>query len=240
MKGDSMSSAPATGGRPRLNLAYGSWDLIWSHTHRTLLVNLGVAVTNLPLLVALSLCHQPWRHPAPFTLLLFAVGPSLAGAFGYLRRADEDERAPAIDFCHAYARLFRRALLLWSPFALLAVAAAADAAAVFSSALGPVLVPPSAVIVLVAVSAGVVAMAHLAAGDQPVTPRAFLAAPYVVVRRWPLGLLNLGLLAVTAGIVNQAPLLGLAVVPGCALFVIWRNSCSMLTATHPKPEADPA
>ena len=93
MKGDSMSSAPATGGRPRLNLAYGSWDLIWSHTHRTLLVNLGVAVTNLPLLVALSLCHQPWRHPAPFTLLLFAVGPSLAGAFGYLRRADEDERA---------------------------------------------------------------------------------------------------------------------------------------------------
>ena len=89
-------------------------------------------------------------------------------------------------------------------------------------------------------SAGVVAMAHLAAGDQPVTPRAFLAAPYVVVRRWPLGLLNLGLLAVTAGIVNQAPLLGLAVVPGCALFVIWRNSCSMLTATHPKPEADPA
>ncbi|MFD0514227.1 hypothetical protein ACFQ0Q_35790 [Streptomyces aureus] len=47
----------------RFNVAYGSWELIWSHVHRVLVVNLGVAAANLPLLVALQLSHTPGATP---------------------------------------------------------------------------------------------------------------------------------------------------------------------------------
>ncbi|MFJ2217236.1 hypothetical protein ACIQVO_00800 [Streptomyces sp. NPDC101062] len=228
-----MSGAPVTGRRPRLNVGYGSWDLIWSFVHRVLVVNLGLAVANLPLLVALYVAHQPWRYPVFFGLLSLGIGPSLAAVFGYLRRADDDERAPVAELLRAYRRLSGRALLLWTPCVLLIAMATTDVFVLRDSAWGLALVPLLVVAVLVTGSSGVVAMACLAY-DAPHTRRhPLLAAPYALIRRWPLGLMNLGLLAVTLVIVNQAPLLGLAVVPGCVLSVVWRNSCAMIESAGP-------
>ncbi|MEU5024452.1 YesL family protein [Streptomyces milbemycinicus] len=223
----STSSTPASGRRLRLNVGHDSWDLIWSHVHRVLVVNLGMAVTNLPLLLALAAEHQPWRYPVFFGLLSLGAGPSLAAVFAYLRRTADDERAPVADLFRGYRRLFTRALLGWTPFVLLIAVAATDLAALWGSALGSALAPLLSVVILLALSSGVVAMAGLAE-DPAVTRRTLLAACYASVRRWPLALLNLGLLGVSLALVNQAPLLGLAVVPGCALFVVWRDCGAML------------
>jgi hypothetical protein len=237
-----MSSMPNAGRRPRLNVGYGSWDLIWSHVHRVLVVNLGLAAANLPLFAALQATQQPWRHPFVFLLLSMSIGPSLAAAFAYLGRAVEDERAPVADYFRAYRRLFRRAMALWAPFALLAGTAAADAVLLRNTAVGLALVPALAVLALVAGNAGVVAMAHLA-GDDSVRAgwRSALAALYALVRRWGLALMNLALLAVAVVLVNQGPLMGLAVLPGCVLFVVWRNAGAMLATALPasgEPEAE--
>ncbi|MFJ2115784.1 hypothetical protein ACIOEX_28510 [Streptomyces sp. NPDC087850] len=223
-----MSGAPGTDRRLRLNVGYGSWDLIWSFVHRVLVINLGLAAANLPLLAALQLVHQPWRYPVFFGLLSLGVGPSLAAAFGYLRRADDDERPPAAELPRAYRRLFGPALLLWTPCVLLIAMAATDVFVLRDSAPGLALVPLLVVVILVTGSSAVVAMAGLAYDTSRPRRRVLLTAPYALLRRWPLGLMNLGLLAVTLAIVNQAPLLGLAVVPGCVLSVVWRNACAMI------------
>ncbi len=227
-----MSEAPgyAPAGRRgvRLNVAFGSWELIWSHVHRVLVVNLGLTVTSAPLLVALVLCHQPWRYPAVFGLLCLGIGPSVAGAFGYLRHADADEQAPVRAFARVYRQHFRRALLLWTPCVLLALVAVTDVLVLRAAALGPALEPLCAVVAIGTSGTAVVALAGLASGDSRTTRHILLAAAYAVVRRWPLGLMNLVLLAVTLAAVNQAPLLGLAVLPGCVLFVVWRNCRAML------------
>lgn len=66
-----------------------------------------------------------------------------------------------------------------------------------------------------------------------------LLAPYAVVRHGVLALMNLALGTVALVLVNQAPLLGLAVLPGCVLFVVWRN-CRVMGAFHGRDaEADP-
>ncbi|MEV6793508.1 hypothetical protein AB0M87_16210 [Streptomyces sp. NPDC051320] len=229
-----MSGMPNAGRRPRLNVAYGSWDLIWSHVHRVLVVNLGLAAANLPLLVALQATHQPWGHPIAFLLLSLGIGPSLAAAFGYLGRAENDERAPTADYFRAYRRLFARAVAMWAPFALLAGTAAADAVLLRETAPVLALVPALVVIALLAGNSGVVAMVHVATDDSVrVGGRSCLAALYTVTRRWMLGLMNLGLLAVAVLLVNQDPLLGLAVLPGCVLFVVRRNAGAMLAAALP-------
>ncbi|MFD8687454.1 hypothetical protein [Streptomyces sp. NPDC059651] len=229
-----------TSRRPRLNVAYGSWELIWAHVHRVLVVNLGIAVTNLPLLAALQATHQPWRHPVFFGLLLLALpGPSLAAAFAYLGATTGDEQAPVRLFAQAYRRLFRRALLVSAPFGLLAIAAVADAVTLRTSATGAAVVPLAAVVALVAVAAWPVALAQVAGGGST-GRRLFLLAPYAVIRHGLLTLMNLSLGAVALLLVNQAPLLGLAVLPGCVLFVWWRNCRVMAVLSDPVAPHAPA
>ncbi|WP_338702309.1 hypothetical protein V2W30_33385 [Streptomyces sp. Q6] len=229
-----MATTAGPARRARLNVAYGSWELIWSHVHRVLVVNLGIAVTNLPLLLALHVSHQPWRHPVFFGVLLLVLpGPSLAAAFAYMGATVGsvggvgDEQAPVRLFVRVYRRLFRRAVLVSAPFALLVVAAVADAVTLRTSALGAAVVPMALVVALVALAAWPVALAHLAGGGT-VGRRLFLLAPYAALRHPLLTLMNLALAAVALLLVNQAPLLGLAVVPGCVLFVVGRN-CQVMS-----------
>jgi hypothetical protein len=221
----SASSAAGGGRRLRLNVSYGSWELLWSHVHLVLVVNAGIAAGCLPLLAGLAATHQPWRHPLPFTVLWLCVGPALAGAFGYLERAaDDDGSARAIGLPRAYRRLFRRAAALWTPYALLAAVCGTDAVLLRHTAAGLAVCPALALVAVLAALSGVHAMALAASGEAPpLSPALYLAAPYGVLRRWPLALLNLALLLAAAALVARSPLLGLATLPGCALYAVWRN-----------------
>ncbi|MEU0117554.1 hypothetical protein ABZ137_28660 [Streptomyces bobili] len=225
--------------RPRLNVAYGSWELIWAHVHRVLVVNLGIAVTHLPLLLALQVSHQPWRHPVFFGLLLLMLpGPSLAAAFAYLGATTGDEQAPVRLFFRAYRQLFRRAVLVSAPFVLLVIAAVADVVTMRTAVLGTAVAPVAVVVALVAASAWPVALAHVAGGGA-VERQLFLLAPYAVVRHGVLALMNMALGTVALFLVNQAPLLGLAVLPGCVLFVVWRNCRVMVVFRGRDAVAEP-
>ncbi|MEU1472923.1 hypothetical protein ABZ434_32515 [Streptomyces sp. NPDC005761] len=225
--------------RSRLNVTHDSWELIWAHVHRVLVVNLGIAVSNLPLLVALQVTHQPWRHPVFFGVLLLTLpGPSLAAAFVCLGATTGDEQASVRLFVRAYRQVFRRAVLVSAPFVLLVIAAAVDVVTLRTRALGAAVVPMTLVVVLVAAAAWPVALAHVAGGGS-VGRRIFLMAPYAVVRHGRLALMNLVLGFVVLLLVNQAPLLGLAVLPGCALFVVWRNCRVMVALGDPVAADDP-
>ncbi|MGW1183947.1 hypothetical protein ACWD7Y_24890 [Streptomyces drozdowiczii] len=225
-----MSDAHAPRARLRLNVAHSSWELIWSHVHRVLVVNLGVAAANLPLLAALQAWHEPWRYPLLFgPLLLLLPGPSLAAAFAYFDAAGPDGTAPVRLYARAYRRLFRRAVRVSAPLLLVATAAVAEVAVLGSTPAGAVLVPTAAVVGAVAALAWVVALAA-EARERTTGWLIHLLAPYLVVRHAPMSLFHLVLLGGGLLLVNQAPLAGLAVVPGCVLFVVWHHCRS-----HPLP-----
>ncbi|WP_051731564.1 YesL family protein [Kitasatospora phosalacinea] len=217
----------------RLNTSHSSWTALWDHVHRVLVVNAGLALTNLPLLLALQIERRPWQHPVLFTVLVAAAGPSLTAAFGYLRLADDEDRPRMREFFRAYRRLARRGLALWTPLVVLAAVCTADAVFLrHRSGLAPALLPLHAVLVLVAAGTGLTATAFAADPSDRRARTTLLAAAYGLLLRPAPAAVNLLLAAVCLVVVSQVPLYGLAVAPGCALFVIWRNSRPMEAAVH--------
>ena len=200
----------------RVNLSATSWDLVWSTAQRVLVVNAGLALTNLPLLGALALVAQPWRYPVFFGVLALSLGPSVAAAFGCL---DDDG-----GFVRAYRMMFWRALGRWALVVALVAVLVTDIA-VAPAVLVPLLVVTAALVL----SAGVLLLALL-----PLRPELRLwpgvrLAVYASVRRGWLGGLSLVVLLAALAVVNQAPLLGLSTVPGFALIVVWANSRAALS-----------
>jgi len=206
----------------RLNLRNSSWDLIWSYVHRILMVNAGVVLANLPLLAALAVVERPWDYPVFFALLSLTVGPSVAGIFAYLEQ--EDDRAGFRELVRGYRRSFRRAMVLWSLSVATIAVVAADIVVLHDSSVGALLVPALAMVALVVLCSAATALAGLVHRLDVRLRDLVVSALYLSVRRWWITLANAALLVVAVAIVNQAPVLGLATVPGCVLFVVWNNS----------------
>jgi len=200
----------------RLTAPADIWELIWSWVGKVLVLNLGLAVTNLPLLLALSIVDRPWRYPVFFAVLCLGLGPSLAAAFAHLHGAS---------FVRAYRRHFGRAALRGSVVVGGAGVLVADVVALHDADPGALLVPMLVVLAVLLLAAGTLWLAMLPLEH----PGGVRAALWTALRRWPLSLLSLAVLAAAVVAVNQAPVLGLATVPGCALFVVWHNSRAALT-----------
>ncbi|WP_327003249.1 hypothetical protein OHA72_50615 [Dactylosporangium sp. NBC_01737] len=201
----------------RLTAPADTWELIWTWVGRVLVVNLGLAVTNLPLLLALSIVDRPWRYPLFFGVLCLGLGPSVAAAFAHLH---------GDSFVRAYRRHFGRAALRWSVVVGGVGVVAVDVVALHDADPGALLVPMLVVLAVLLLAAGTLWLAMLPLEHGGGVREALWTA----LRRWPLSLLSLTVLVAAAAAVNQAPVLGLATVPGCALFVVWHNSRAAVTA----------
>ncbi|EEP69741.1 hypothetical protein MCAG_00068 [Micromonospora sp. ATCC 39149] len=235
-------TAPTTPHRTlsaRVNVSADTWTTVWSFVHRVLVVNLGLAVTNLPLLVALAVVAQPWRYPVFFGLLAIIVGPSLAAAFGYLARAATPaDQPPVREFVRAYRQFFVPALARWTATVALLAILTTDLVVLHDSRYGALLVPLLAVMAVLVLAASLQALALAVLAPRLGFGPAVRIAAYTAVRRAPLSLFSLVLLLVAALSVNQAPLLGLATVPGCALVAVWANSRAALAHLLPDDEPD--
>lgn len=217
-----------TGGlNGRLNVSAGSWEMLWSYLHRVLVLNLGLAVGGLPLIGGLALVSRPWDYPVFFIVLSWCLGPALAAAFGYLAAADDHDRASVAsvaEFARAYRRHALPAAGRWAVTTALLGVLVTDIALLHDSPAGAVLVPMLVLLAVLVLSAGLMSLALLTLRPGLHLWRGLATAAVVAVRRWPLTLLSLGVLGVAAVAVNQAPLLGLATVPGCAIILTWANS----------------
>lgn len=191
----------------RVNVRADAWDLIWSFVHRALTVNLGLAVATSPLLVALAIVSDPLGYPVFFGLLALTIGPALAASFAYL----QDEGS----FAQCYRRVARRALLPWAITLAVLGILLTDIVVLHDAKPGAALVPLLALLVFLALNAGLVRLAY------PSVP--LRAALFATVRRPHVTLLSLVVLAAAVVIVSQVPLAGLVTVPGCALWVVLVN-----------------
>ncbi|ROO59190.1 putative membrane protein YesL [Micromonospora sp. Llam0] len=215
----------------RVNVGADTWSVIWSLVHRVLVVNLGLAITNLPLLVALAVVAQPWRYPVFFGLLSVSVGPAVAAAFGYLRQAENDDRAPVREYFRAYRRNFAAATRRWAAATALVAVLVTDIVWLHDAGAAAVLVPLLVVTAVVVLATTVLLLALVELAPGLGVRAAVRAAAWSAVRRAPLSLLSLVVLLAALLSVNQAPLLALATLPGCALLVVWVNSRAALASS---------
>ncbi|TWD82218.1 hypothetical protein FB561_3346 [Kribbella amoyensis] len=204
----------------RVNVGADAWDLVWSFLHRTMVVNLGLAVGGVPLFLALATVAEPWRYPVFFGVLTLPLGPSLAAAFAYLAGEDPSLRV----LTRAYRAPAVRALLLWSGVVGLLGVLLADIHVLYDAMPGAAVVPLLAVLAVLVLAAGLAALVLVATKPELPIRTILRVAVYAAVRTWPLSLLSLVVLAVAAVIVNQVPLAGLATVPGCAVWVLLTNA----------------
>ncbi|GAB7038471.1 hypothetical protein [Catenuloplanes sp. NPDC020197] len=203
-----------------INVSYGTWETVWSFLHRALVLNLALAVANLPLLAALAIVAEPTAYPLFFATLTLSVGPSVAAAFGYLHGETS--------YVAAYRRFLRPALLRGALTTALLGVLVADVVALHDHPAGAYLVPLFVVLAVLVTAAGVVSLALLPLRPGTRLWPGLLTAAYAAVRRWWLSGLTLLVLAAAAVAVNQAPVLGLATLPGCALILAWVNSAASL------------
>lgn len=203
-----------------INVSYGTWETIWSFLHRALVLNLALALANLPLLAALAIVAEPTAYPLFFGLLAVSIGPSVAAAFGYLHGE--------MSYPAAYRRFFRAALLRGTLTVALLGVLIADVVALHDHPAGAYLVPLFVVLSVLVTASGVISLALLPLRPGTRLWAGLLTAAYASVRRWWLSGLTLLVLAAAAVAVNQAPILGLATLPGCALILAWVNSAASL------------
>ncbi|MFC9689286.1 hypothetical protein ACFTSF_12145 [Kribbella sp. NPDC056951] len=200
----------------RVNVRADLWETLWSFAHRVLAVNLLLALAGAPLMLALGAVAEPWRYPVFFGVLALPLAPAVAAAFGYY--ADDDPRPPLTRLFRLMRSRARRSLLIAVVAGGLSGVLVTDIKVLAKSL--PAAVPLLAVLLLL-IAVG--ALNALALVGTPVR-----LALYSAVRGWGLSLLSLGVLGVVVVIVSQAPLVGLATLPGCALWVVHTNTQAQL------------
>ncbi|TDD60830.1 hypothetical protein E1263_09425 [Kribbella antibiotica] len=209
----------------RVNVRADLWETLWSFAHRVLAINLLLALAGTPLMVALSLVATPWNYPIFFGLLALPLAPAAAAAFGYL--ALEDHRPPLSALFRQVPARLRQSLVVAAIGAGLIGVLAADVTVLAKSLPGAV---PLMVVLLVIVAITAINALVLVGLRPELGLRELLRlAVYTGVRGWALSLLSFGVLGAVLVIVSQAPLVGLATLPGCALWVVHTNTQAQLT-----------
>jgi len=221
-------------GTARLNLPADTWETLWSYLHRVLVLNLGITVASLPLIGALALVARPWQYPVFFAVLAVCLGPALAAAFGYLAAADDQDRTTIAEYARAYRRHALPAAARWAVTVAVLGVLVADIGLLHGSPAGAPLVPMLVVLLVLVLAAGLVSLALLSLRPELTLWRGLATAAVASVRRWPLSLISLAVLGAAAVAVNQAPLLGLATVPGCAIILTWTNSRASVGGPPPR------
>ncbi|NED94894.1 ferredoxin-NADPH reductase [Phytoactinopolyspora alkaliphila] len=216
--------------------AQSTYENIFGTVYVGLMVNLLLAATCSPLLVALAIVRDPvasW----PFFLALSAVcAPALAGAFGCFRELSDGGGSTVLrPFWTAYRSAARRALGVWVAGSAIVTALLVDGVVLARTAWGGALVPffVTTSLLVVAVVVGVVVMVV----ERPDARLRDLVRPsiYLLARRWYLVAMNLAVLALAVGIALLKPAIGLLVVCSPLLYVVWANTRYMLNPPATPP-----
>ncbi|NUR73714.1 MAG: DUF624 domain-containing protein [Hamadaea sp.] len=205
-------------------LARVPYDTIFSTAYAFLKINLGLVAATLPLILAFAFSGEPLAAWPFFVALSALLGPAVAGAFGSFAAASGGESG-ASSFWRSYRTRFGRSLAIGAVAALAVIVLASDFRLALGTPFGAVTPMLALLIVLVVVTA----TALLTLDIRP-TLRLIVTAAYLSVRKWYLSLANLAVLGILGGAVVTKPAIGLFLLPGPALYVVWANTRHIVAA----------
>jgi len=195
------------------------YDAIFTYVYAVFRINLCLLAAGLPVVLALAFTGSPLAAWPFFAGLSALCGPAVTAAFAAFDVMSEEPHRVGRAFWSGYRTGFTRSLKVAAVAAAAVIVLGVDlelAAGTAFRAAAPML------LLLIAL---VVAMttAVLATGRRLPGP-GLLACAYLSVRKWYLSLANLAVLGVLLAAIVAKPALGLAVLPGPALYVVWANA----------------
>ncbi|MBR7836933.1 hypothetical protein KDL01_26890 [Actinospica durhamensis] len=195
------------------------YDAIFAYVYAVFRINLCLMAAGLPLLLAFAFTGSQVAAWPFFVALATLCGPAVTAAFAAFEHvSDEADRVGRV-FWSAYWAGFVRSLAVSALAAAAVILLGVDLeVAAGTPARG--VIPMLATLIAVVV---VVTTALLAAGRR-LCAAGVLACAYLCIRRWYLSVANLAVLGVLLAAIVGKPALGLAVLPGPALYVVWANT----------------
>lgn len=195
------------------------YDAIFAYVYAVFRINLCLLAAGLPVVLAFAFTRSPLAAWPFFVGLSALCGPAVAAAFAAFDVMSDEPDRVGRTFWRAYRAGFGRSLAVSGIAAILVIVLGVDlefaAGTAFRAAI-PMLALLIALVVAVTTTA-------LAAGRSLTVPDV-LAAAYLTVRKWYLSLADLAVLGLLVAAIVVKPALGLAVLPGPALYVVWANA----------------
>lgn len=206
------------------------YDAIFGYVYAVFRINLCLLAAGLPVLLAFAFTGAPIAAWPFFTALAALCGPAVTAAFAAFECMGEETDRVGRAFWSAYRAGFTRSLAIAALAAAAVIVLGVDLEAAAGTPAATV-VPMLALLIAVVV---LVTMALLAAGrrlpGRRLSGRSVAACAYLCVRKWYLSLANLAVLGVLLAAIVGKPALGLAVLPGPALYVVWANTRHIIAA----------
>jgi hypothetical protein len=211
-----------------------TYEAVFDIAYRALGAAVCLGVAALPVVAAVTLLAEPL---AAWPTLLVAALPLGAGiAAGFHVFAAAQERGAAAPFRDALLGVRRhagRATAVWALLCALLFVVIVDVLAIWATPWAALIGPVLAVLVLLGVPTALLALTGLSRAPSLPLPALLRASAWLAVRRAPLTLLSLVVLAGWGMVFLAQPVLGLLGVGGFALYVLWSNSAAAWTSVDP-------
>lgn len=207
------------------HLSQGTFESVFNVVYLCLGVNVLLALTNAPLLLALAVVREPVASWPFFLVAALTLAPSLAGAFSCFSAFQETGETYLVrSFWSGYRRSFRRAVAVGAMVVVVVAVLVVDLVVASGTMFAALLTPLFVVLGLLTLVWSVTTLAALVTVPEGGLVQLARVGLYVAARRWYASLAMLALLGLMVAAVSMKPLVGLLVVPGFGLYVVWSNS----------------
>lgn len=204
-----------------------TYEAIFGIAYLALGAGVCLGVAALPLVAALTLLADPLAAWPTLLVAALPLGAGIAAGFHAFTAARERGiPAPFHDAWHGVRRHGGRATAVWGLLCALLFVVVVDVLAIWATPWAAVIGPLLGVLVLLGVPTALLALAGLSRVPALPLRALVLASAWLVVRRAPLALLSLLVLAGWGMVLLAQPVLGVLGVGGFALYVLWSNSAA--------------
>jgi hypothetical protein len=208
-----------------------TYEAVFDVAYRALGAAVCLGVAALPLVAAVTLLGDPLAAWPTLLVGALPLGAGIAAGFHVFAAARErGVAAPFRDALLGVRRHAGRATAVWALLCALLFVVIVDVIAIWATPWAAVIGPLLGVLVLLGVPTALVALTGLSRTPGLPLPTLLRASAWLTVRRAPLTLLSLVVLAVWGLVCLAQPVLGVLGVGGFALYVLWSNAAVAWTS----------
>ena len=222
----------------RLRIRSETYGLVFGTVYLALMTNALLVLSCLPLVAAL-VTTDPARSWPLLALLAPGCAPAVCAAFAVLGAYTADrDAAVARTFARAWRATTRRALAAGALASAALVVLAVDARAAWGRPVGALVLPLLVVAMVLVVATTLLVLVVVAERPAVRLRDAGRVCLYLAVRRWPLTVFSLLVIALFEAFLAARPALALGLAATPLLYVVWANSRVALTAalgSNPAP-----
>jgi uncharacterized membrane protein YesL len=218
-------------------ISFETFHTTFGHVYLMLMTNLLLAGAGAPL-AALAVTTDPARSWPLLAVAAAVAAPGAAAAFRAFGEHSRGGAGPVLAFARGYRDCWRHALAVGVLTVGALTVLLVDVRALSASTAGVIALPLLAVLCVLALGVGVVALVVVAEAPQARLRDVLRASAYLAVRRWYLTAASLVGCGVQLALFTQAPALALGVTAAPVLYVAWSNSRYALRAVLPEPATE--